>query len=199
MRAAAGATVAAGAGHRLLGCDGPGDDGLLGGTGCGVLVRSGGPLTEGGATRTAPGIVNLHGRPVALARGKSGTVVIFLATWSLYGAYLDRYSKPVLARTPGMVMDMIDTDVGSGIAHARSLSPAFGGLDQGLPGTTSQEERTMTAYAHRFGLNSVRNAPLHGAPAAAPHVGAPRQCPTLIAGDPAGDVLDVHCGPGDWS
>lgn len=146
------------------------------------------------------GVVNLHGRPVALARGKSGTVVILMATWCLYCAYLDRYDVPVLARTPGLVIDIVDTDVGGGIAQAGPISPAFGGLDHvGLPETMSQEQRTMATYAHRFGLNAIRNAHLYVATPAAQHVWAPGKFPTLIAVDPAGEVVDVHPGTGDVS
>ncbi len=142
------------------------------------------------------GVVNLAGQHVALARGKQGTVVILMATWCLYCAYLDRYDVPVLAATPGLAIDIVDTDVGGGIAASGPLSPPFGGVDHfGLPETTAQERHTLATYARRFGI--LHDAHFYVALPAAQHAWAPSKFPTLVAVDPSGQVVDVHPGTGD--
>jgi len=71
----------------------------------------------------------LTGQSGYLVRGTKGTLVVEMASWCLYCGYTDKYIVPVIARMPGVVVDVVDVSTQGGIADPGPASPPFSAHD----------------------------------------------------------------------
>ncbi|MCY0878572.1 MAG: hypothetical protein OWU84_06510 [Firmicutes bacterium] len=95
-------------------------------------------------------------QPAYLARGKRVTVVMLMASWCLYCAYVDKWVWPTVLKTPGLTLDLVDVSNHSGIGDPGPESPPFSGHDNvgpvvGARGMAS----TMRQYVKQFGLTAA--------------------------------------------
>lgn len=132
--------------------------GGLGGTSSSQPVRAQGtihepPLPASGFTWKYQAYGLKTGRPAHLTRGPKVTVVMLMASWCLYCAYVDRYSWPAVLNTPGLHLDVVDVSSYGGIGNPGPKTPAFSGHDNvgrriGISGMRS----VMTRYIRAFHL-----------------------------------------------
>ncbi|MCY0897587.1 MAG: hypothetical protein OWU33_01410 [Firmicutes bacterium] len=93
--------------------------------------------------------------PAHLVRGSRVTVVMLMASWCLYCAYVDKWVWPTVLKTPGLTLDLVDVSNHSGIGDPGPESPPFSGHDNvgpvvGVRGMAA----TMRHYVSRFGLTA---------------------------------------------
>ncbi|WP_053958333.1 hypothetical protein [Sulfobacillus thermosulfidooxidans] len=95
----------------------------------------------------------LSGHPTHLAQGTKATVVMAMASWCLFCGYEDKWVWPTIAKTHGVVIDVVDVSPQGGIANPGPVSPPFHGAD-GVGGALSVSgmEATMRQYVHTYGL-----------------------------------------------
>jgi len=126
-----------------------------------------GPFVDGQAFNFKTPVESLSGKTTTLAQGAKGTVIITMASWCLYCAYEDKWVMPVLAQTPGVVVDIVDVSPQGGIGDPGPQSPVFSGHD-GTGGslTVAQMETTMAAYKKTFGTLNAANIHVYVAPTA---------------------------------
>lgn len=98
----------------------------------------------------------LHsGRPTYFTRGKKVTVVMLMASWCLYCAYVDKYVWPSVIHTPGLDLNLVDVSSNSGIGDPGPQTPAFSGHDnQGPVVGVSGMRSVMNRYVKRFDLTA---------------------------------------------
>lgn len=94
------------------------------------------------------------GKPSYLAHGSHVTVVMLMASWCLYCAYVDKYVWPTILNNPGLHLDIVDVSDYNGIGNPGPEQPAFSGKDHvghkvGVTGMRS----VMSQYIKRFHLN----------------------------------------------
>ena len=88
-----------------------------------------GPFVAGQPINFQTSVDTLTGQSTTLARGSKGTVIMAMASWCLYCAYEDKWALPPLAKTPGVVIDIVDASPQGGIGVPGPQSPAFSGHD----------------------------------------------------------------------
>ena len=118
-----------------------------------------------------------------------------MASWCLYCGYEDKWVLPVLAKTPGVVIDVVDVSPHGGIANPGPQSPPFSGHD-GTGGslTTAGMAQTMQQYVQSFGTLNAPNVHVYVAPATTRRIWAVQQFPTLAFIGPAGRVAVLPAG-----
>lgn len=131
----------------------------------GTTTLSGGPFTTGATFNFKTPVENLAGKTTTLARGSQGTVVMAMASWCLFCAYEDKYALPPLAKTPGVVIDIVDVSPQGGIGEPGPESPAFSGHD-GTGGAlnTAGMVSVMQQYKKTFGALNAPNIHVYVAP-----------------------------------
>ncbi len=138
---------------------------------------------------------SLTNHPATLARGSRATVVMAMASWCLYCGYEDKWVLPVLAKTPGVVIDVVDVSPHGGIANPGPQSPPFSGHDgTGGPLTTSGMAHTMQQYVHTFGTLNAPNVHVYVAPSTTRRIWAIQQFPTLAFIGSSGQVTVLPAG-----
>lgn len=94
------------------------------------------------------------GKPSHLVEGSHVTVVMLMASWCLYCAYVDKYVWPSLIHTPGLSVDIVDVSPQGGIGDPGPKSPPFSGHDNPAGSLSAQGMRTtMQQYVKRFDLH----------------------------------------------
>ena len=112
------------------------------------------PLPQSGFTWKYQAYALHTGKPSYLDRGSKITVVMLMASWCLYCAYVDRYVWPSILKTPGLHLDIVDVSGLSGIGDPGPQQPAFSGHDNvGHPINVSGMRSVMSQYIHRFHLD----------------------------------------------
>lgn len=135
----------------------------------------------------------LTGQSGHLVRGTKGTLVVEMASWCLYCGYTDKYIVPVIARMPGVAVDVVDVSTQGGIANPGPANPPFSGHDgQGGPITTAQMETTMQQYVRTYG--TLGQAHVFVAPSATRTAWAVQSFPTLTWINAAGTVVSSSPG-----
>lgn len=139
-----------------------------------------GPFVAGQTMNFKTAVDTLQGQRTTLARGSKGTVIMAMASWCLYCAYEDKYVLPALAKTPGVVVDIIDVSPQGGIGDPGPATPAFSGHD-GTGGALSVAgmESTMRQYMKTFGTLSAPNIHVYVAPSVTQTVWNIQSFPTL--------------------
>ncbi len=95
----------------------------------------------------------LDGKGHLLMRGKRATIVVMMASWCKFCAYDDKYVWPVLAKTPGVTVDIIDVSPNAGIGNPGPFSPPFSGTDHiGNPINRAGMIAVMREYRTQFHL-----------------------------------------------
>lgn len=147
---------------------------LLGGGAAVLFLRGTPPASATASTRTA-GAPTLHhpfpfaatvrsvaNRPARFAQGTRGTVVMAMATWCHFCAYDDRWVWPVIAKTPGVAIDLVNVSPYGGIARPGPRTPAFSGSDGTLARTSlAGMAATFRRYARIYGLTRDPNVHLY--------------------------------------
>ena len=109
-------------------------------------------FTAGQAAPWSTSLDNLNGQPAHLVRGSKGTLVVEMASWCLFCGYTDKYIVPLIAKMPGVAVDVVDMSPQGGIADPGPQSPPFSGHDgQGSAITTAQMATTMQQYVSTYG------------------------------------------------
>lgn len=143
-------------------------------------TTSGDPFAVGQAAPFSATVLTLHNHPTHLARGSRGTVIMAMASWCLYCGYEDKWVLPMLAKTPGVAVDIIDVSPQGGIADPGPQSPPFSGHDGvGGPLSVPQMETTMQQYVKTFGTLSAPNIHVYVATAAVQSAWHVNSFPTL--------------------
>ncbi len=97
----------------------------------------------------------LDGQMHLLHRGKRATIVVMMASWCKFCAYDDKYVWPVLMKTPGVVVDIIDVSPNGGIGDPGPFSPPFDGSDHfGKPISPTGMISVMREYRVKFHLTA---------------------------------------------
>ena len=138
-----------------------------GGDGAGAGAPSTvGPFTLGQSAPWSSAVLTTSGQPTQLARGSKATVILGGATWCLFTGYVDRWVMPALAKTPGVVVDIVDLSPQGGIADPGPENPPFTGHD-GTGGTISvtQMGQVLQQYGQQYGLLNDPNIHLYVATA----------------------------------
>lgn len=132
-----------------------------------TATTSTGPFTVGQSFNFQTPVESLAGQTTTLAQGTKATVVLTMASWCLYCAYEDKWVMPDLAKTPGVVVDIVDVSPQGGIGDPGPQSPAFSGHD-GTGGslTVAQMVTTMQEYKKTFGTLNAANVHVYVAPSA---------------------------------
>nr|WP_172684491.1 hypothetical protein [Sulfobacillus thermotolerans] len=113
-----------------------------------------------------------------------------MASWCLFCGYDDKWVLPILAKTPGVTVDIVDVSPQGGIADAGPQSPAFSGHDgQGGPLTVTGMETTMQHYVTAFGTLSAPNIHVYVAPQTTQSAWHIQSFPTLAFIGPSGKVV----------
>lgn len=101
-------------------------------------------------------LVTVSGQRTTLALGRKVTVVLAMATWCKYCAYMDKWVLPPIAKEPGVAVDVIDLSPMGGIADPGPRRPAFNGTDGSVGTFLSQRgmETAMRLYAAKYGIAS---------------------------------------------
>lgn len=95
----------------------------------------------------------LDGQRRLLIRGKRATIVVLMASWCKFCAYDDKYVWPVLAKTPGVTVNIIDVAPEAGIGNPGPFSPPFSGTDHiGNPVNRQGMIAVMREYQAEFHL-----------------------------------------------
>lgn len=93
------------------------------------------------------------GHPQYFTRGKRVTVVMLMASWCLYCAYVDKYVWPTVIHTPGLALNLVDVSSNGGIGNPGPKAPAFSGHDNvGSVVNVAGMRRIMHRYINRFHL-----------------------------------------------
>lgn len=112
------------------------------------------PLPASGFTWKYRAYALNNGQPSYLQRGPKITVVMLMASWCLYCAYVDKYVWPTILKTPGIHLDIIDVSGYSGIGDPGPQKPAFSGHDHvGQAIGVAGMQKVMKHYIQRFGLD----------------------------------------------
>lgn len=149
-----------------------------------------GPFAVGSLAPFTTSVYTLTGHPTTLARGTQGTVVMAMASWCLFCGYDDKWVLPVLAKTPGVTVDIVDVSPQGGIADPGPQSPAFSGHDgQGVPLTVAGMETTMQQYVKTFGTLTAPNIHVYVAPQTTQSSWHIQSFPTLAFIGPSGKVV----------
>lgn len=165
------------------------------GTGSGTPTTGGtsgstSPFAVGSAFNFNTPVETLTGHQTTLAQGSKGTVIMAMASWCLYCGYEDKWVLPVLAKTPGVVIDIVDVSPQGGIANPGPQSPAFSGHDgQGGPLTVAGMESTMTQYKKTFGTLNAANIHVYVAPQSTQTAWNIQSFPTLAFANAQGKVV----------
>ena len=164
------------------------------------------PSTVAATTSTSPFITGskwnfqtpveaLTGKTTTLARGTKGTVVLAMASWCLYCAYEDKYVVPELAKTPGVVVDVVDVSPQGGIGVPGPQAPAFSGHDgSGGPLTVAGMAQTMRQYVKTFGTLSAPNIHVYVAPVTTQSLWAVTNFPSMAFMSTQGTVSVAPLG-----
>lgn len=99
-------------------------------------------------------LVTPDGKATYLALGEKATVVVAMATWCKYCAYMDKWVLPALATGSGVEVDVVDVSQTGGIANPGPRVPAFSGTD-GSGATTLSEsgmEVELRTYIIKYAL-----------------------------------------------
>ncbi len=111
------------------------------------------PLPRSGFTWKYQAYALNSGKPAVLVPGHRITVVVLMASWCLYCAYVDRYVLPSLLHTPGIQINVVDVSPNSGIGDPGPKTPAFSGKDHMGPAVSVTGMRqVMNTYVKKFGL-----------------------------------------------
>ncbi len=131
----------------------------------GTTSTAGGPFAVGRTVNFQTPVLNLTGRKTTLARGSKGTIIVAMASWCLYCGYDDKYVMPLLAKTPGVAIDIVDISPQGGIADPGPQNPPFSGHD-GTGGalTTAGMESIMRQYVTTYGTLNASNIHVYVAP-----------------------------------
>lgn len=158
-----------------------------------TTTAGGSPFTIGAAFPFSSTTVDtLSGQPTTLARGSRATVVLAMASWCLFCAYEDKYVMPVLAKTPGVVIDVVDVSPQGGIGDPGPENPPFTGHDNvGGPITVAGMEQTMQEYVKTFGTLSASNIHVYVAPTATQDAWNITSFPTMAFINAHGQVADA--------
>ncbi len=141
---------------------------------------AGGPFAVGRTVNFGTAVINLAGQKTTLARGTKGTVIMAMASWCLYCGYEDKWVLPMLAKTPGVAIDIVDVSPQGGIANPGPKSPAFSGHDgTGGPITTKTMISIMRQYKTTFGTLNATNIHVYVAPSATQSAWNIQSFPTL--------------------
>lgn len=153
------------------------------------------PFTVGKAFAFQTSVDTLSGHRTVLARGSKATVIMAMASWCLYCGYEDKWVLPVLAKTPGVAIDIIDVSPQGGIADPGPKSPAFSGHD-GTGGalTVSGMETTMRQYKKTFGTLNAPNIHIYIAPSATQQAWNIQSFPTIAWVNAAGRIAQAAPG-----
>ncbi len=93
------------------------------------------------------------GHPQYFIRGSKVTVVMLMASWCLYCAYVDKYVWPSIIHTQGLALNIVDISSLSGIGVPGPKNPAFSGHDNvGPVVNVTGLRRVMSRYVQRFQL-----------------------------------------------
>lgn len=145
----------------------PGTTTTTTGSGGSTTPTAGGPFAVGRTANFHTAVINLAGQKTTLARGTKGTIIMAMASWCLFCVYEDKWALPPLAKTPGVVIDIVDVSPQGGIADPGPKSPAFSGHDgTGGPITTATMVSTMNQYKKTFGSLNASNIHIYVAPRA---------------------------------
>lgn len=156
---------------------------------------TGTPFVVGRSAPWAAPVETLTGQQTTLAQGSKGTVIMAMASWCLYCGYEDKWVLPVLAKTPGVVIDIVDVSPQGGIADPGPQSPAFSGHDgQGGPLTVAGMESTMQQYKKTFGTLNASNIHLYVAPQSTQSAWNIQSFPTLAFANASGKVVVAPAG-----
>lgn len=148
------------------------------------------PFTVGSTVNFKTPVETLSGKQTTLAQGPKGTVIMAMASWCLYCGYEDKWVMPVLAQTPGVVIDIVDVSPQGGIADPGPQSPAFSGHDgQGGPLTVAGMETTMQQYKKTFGTLNASNIHVYVAPQSTQSAWNIQSFPTMAFVGPTGKVV----------
>ncbi len=93
------------------------------------------------------------GKPAHLVRGSKITVVMLMASWCMYCAYVDRYVWPAVLHTPGLQLNIVDVSTNGGIGDPGPKQPPFTGHDNkmGTIGAGGMLD-VMKTYVRQFQL-----------------------------------------------
>lgn len=95
------------------------------------------------------------GHPAYLVRGSRVTVVMLMASWCLYCAYVDKYVWPTVLHTPGLSLNLVDVSPNGGIGDPGPKNPPFSGHDNETGAINVAGMRTvMSQYIARFHLTA---------------------------------------------
>lgn len=168
------------------------------GSALGTTTPSTAPATGGTSTAAfavgnthllSSSVTTLQGQATTLAQGSKGTVVVAMASWCLFCGYEDKWVMPQLAKTPGVVIDVVDVSPQGGIADPGPENPPFSGHDgTGSALTLTQMESTMQQYATTYGTLSASNIHVYVAPSATQSAWNIQSFPTLAFLNSAGKI-----------
>jgi len=128
-----------------------------------------------------------------LVRGPKGTLVVEMASWCLFRGYTDKYIVPLIAKMPGVTVDVVDVSPQAGIANPGPQSPAFSGHDgQGSVINTAPMATTMQQYVRTCG--TLGQAHAFVAPSAVRSAWAIQSFPTLDWINASGKVASATPG-----
>ncbi len=118
-----------------------------------------------------------------------------MASWCLYCGYDDKYVMPILAKTPGVAIDIVDISPEGGIADPGPQNPPFGGHD-GTGGaiTTAGMESIMRQYVTTYGTLNASNIHVYVAPSSTQNAWNIQATPTLAFIDSNGKVSVAPAG-----
>jgi thiol-disulfide isomerase/thioredoxin len=126
---------------------------LHGTSGQGMDIVSEPKLPKSGFTWKYRAISVTSGKPAVLARGRQETIVMLMASWCLYCAYVDKWVWPTIWKTPGLVLDIVDSTQQSGIGNPGPKYPPFEGKDHIGPIVgIARLRKTMEKYMRKFDL-----------------------------------------------
>lgn len=184
------AVTASGSGSPITPTTTTGTGAGTGGAATGTTSGATGPFTVGSAFNFKTPLETLTGHQTTLAQGSKGTVIMAMASWCLYCGYEDKWVLPALAKTPGVVVDIVDVSPQGGIANPGPQSPAFSGHDgQGGPLTVAGMESTMQQYKKAFGTLNASNIHVYVAPQATQSAWNIQSFPTLAFTNGSGKVV----------
>lgn len=159
-----------------------------------------GPFVVGTAVSFKTPVDTLSGHRTVLARGSKATIIMAMASWCLYCGYEDKWVLPVLAKTPGVTVDIVDVSPQGGVADPGPKSPPFSGHDgRGGALTLAGMESTMQQYVKTYGTLSSSNIHVYVAPRATQSAWNIQGFPTLAFVGSSGKVAVAPPGAQTFS
>lgn len=140
-------------------------------------------------------LLALSGRQGALRLGRRATVVVFIATWCKYCAYMDKWIVPQISKLHGIQVDVVDISSEGGIADPGPRTPVFSGSDAQKEPLLSLRgmESDLRTYVADYRLNGS-DASFFVAPSSTQTKWRISALPTVVVLNTHGTVSVAHPG-----